>query len=309
MIPYSLLTITVLIALAGFLILRQAVEERPATGWHRLLLCVAIAIFLYLYGAWVFGSIFLKYIYAVCFVTLFTWGVGRRQYGLYKSTKAGKIVNIFFSLILFTLSILYFTGTTGKPYGIARLTLPFKYGLYFVLQGGKGLPTNIFHYGLNGAVYAMDIAKLNAYGNRASGISSSLLKDYEIFNDTVYSPCNGLIKESADNNLDNIPPSRKRGPTNINHVLIETDSMYVFMGHFKYQCVFVKEGQVVQTGQPLALAGNSGFSVEPHLHIQAHAKTNTGLSWYEEHPLWIEFDGKGYLLFETIAAANLRKMQ
>jgi len=69
----------------------------------------------------------------------------------------------------------------------------------------------------------------------------------------------------------------------------------------RYHKVFVKEGDKVITGQPLGLAGNSGFSLEPHLHIQVHARTNTGLPWYKEKPLLIEFDKKSYLLFDVIS--------
>jgi murein DD-endopeptidase MepM/ murein hydrolase activator NlpD len=76
------------------------------------------------------------------------------------------------------------------------------------------------------------------------------------------------------------------------------------MGHLKQNAVFVKEGDKVVTGQPLGCAGNSGFSIEPHLHMQAHEKTNNGMPWYRERPLLMEFDGKSYLLFEIIRAGK-----
>ena len=123
----------------------------------------------------------------------------------------------------------------------------------------------------------MDIVKLNNAGNRANSVFSTRLDDYAIFQDTIYSPCTGIVKHVATNNPDNIPPIRKRGPTNTNHVLLETNDMYVFMGHFSFGKVFVKEGEKVEAGQPLGLAGNSGFSIEPHLHIQAHENTHRGL--------------------------------
>jgi hypothetical protein len=184
------------------------------------------------------------------------------------------------------------------------LSLPFKHGKYLVFQGGKGLPTNVFHYKLRGAVYAMDLVKLNKWGNRANSIFSTRLEDYVTFNDTVYSPCAGIVLKTQDDNEDNIPPVRKRGPSNTNQALIEADSFYVFMAHFRQGHVFVKEGDQVQAGQPIALAGNSGFSLEPHLHIQVHAKTDKAIPWYKEKPLLIEFDGKSYLLFEEIDAGG-----
>jgi hypothetical protein len=217
-----------------------------------------------------------------------------------KMTTAKTIMNTSLAAILGTLIILYFTGTAGKPYGVANLALPFKTGTYFVFQGGEGLPTNIFHYGGRRTLYAMDIIKLNSAGARAKHIFSTRLEDYEIFNDTIYSPCTGIVLKTESANPDNIPPNRKRGPKNLNHVLIETSSLYVFLGHLKQNSVFVKTGDSVIIGQPLGLAGNSGSSLEPHLHIQAHAKTNPGIPWYKEPQLLIKFNGKSYLLFEEI---------
>lgn len=74
-----------------------------------------------------------------------------------------------------------------------------------MLQGGKGLPSNMFHITYRGAVYAIDIVKLNKYGNRASSVFSRNLTDYEIYADTIYSPCDGRILSTHDDNPDNIP--------------------------------------------------------------------------------------------------------
>ena len=296
MIPYSLLAVTLILAIISMVVLWRT----PI--WHRLLLALSLAAFDYLFGAWLFISIYLKYVFAAAFLLLLLIRIISAKSPSEKKPNSGKLIlNLILSVILITLNILFFTGTTGKPFGIARLHLPFRSGRFIVFQGGKGLPTNVFHYGLRGAVYAMDLAKLNKYGNRANHIFSTRLDDYEIFSDTILSPCNGIIAHTTDINPDNIPPSRKRGPTNTNQVLIATDSMYVFLAHMRYHKVFVKQGDTVITGQPLGLVGNSGFSLEPHLHIQVHARTNTGLPWYKEKPLLIEFDDKSYLLFDVIS--------
>jgi hypothetical protein len=196
--------------------------------------------------------------------------------------------------------MLYYTGTLGRTYRAASLSLPFSTGRYYVFQGGRGLPTNVFHYSIRGTILAMDLVKLNTFGNRSSAIFSHTLSDYCIFADTVYSPCAGTVLNVADINPDNIPPSRRRGPANTNHVLLANDSLYVFMAHFKYHAVFVKAGDKVVAGQPLALAGNSGFSLEPHLHIQAHLNTHRGFPWYREPPMRMLFHGREYLLNDII---------
>jgi len=303
MIPYTLLAVTLMVALVSMVFLYRAILGSIPSRWHRLLLSASMAVFVYLFGAWVFLSIYLKYIFAAVYLSigLVVFVTGKTT-GNSNTCRSRMWPNLVFAGIFSSLSVLYFTGTTGAPYGIAHLRLPLKNGRFIIFQGGKGLPTNIFHYGLRGAVYAVDLVRLNSWGNRANSIFSTRLEDYAIFNDTVYAPCSGIILHTTDINPDNIPPARKRGPTNTNHVLIETDSFYVFMGHLKYHEVFVRTGDLVGAGQPLGLAGNSGFSLEPHLHIQVHARTGTGLPWYKERPLWIEFNGKSYLLFDVIDA-------
>ena len=301
MIVYCLLGITLLLAFVSLLAVVRAGRLSLGHSWHYLLVAVSLAGFIYLYGTWVFISVYCKYVFAVCFLVAAVIGLLRKKKGSAMTVKKRTVgLNMALASILVGLVILYFTGTAGKPYGVINLALPFKTGTYFVFQGGEGLPTNIFHYGGRHTLYAMDIIKLNRAGNRAKHIFSSKLGDYEIFGDTIYSPCNAVVLKTEHGNPDNIPPSRKRGPTNLNHVLLETGSAYIFLGHLEKGAVFVKEGDVVAIGQPLGLAGNSGASLEPHLHIQAHAKTSKDVPWYEQPQLLIKFNGKSYLLFDEI---------
>ena len=299
MIVYTLLTITLLIAAVSLLIARRCGR---AYSHHRLLLAVSAAAFIYLFGTWVFLSVYVKYVFAISFICTLLYALLWCPRSPAKPSPLKTFSNLFFSGVLLALCMLYFTGTTKRPYHMVPLALPLKHGNYFVFQGGKGLPTNLFHYGLRNAIYAMDIVKLNSYGNRANSICSTRLQDYEIYNDTIYSPCNGRIAHTATNNPDNIPPSMERGPTNVNQVLIATNTFYVFMAHLRPGCVFVHQGDSVVTGQALGCCGNSGFSLEPHLHIQAQMNTHTGLPWFKEKPLLIAFDGKAYNLFEEIRA-------
>lgn len=298
MIVYSMLLVTLLTAFASLRTVWRASARYLGDSWPALLLGLATGWFVYLYGTWVYLSVYLKYAFAaLIFITLFIGLIRNRQN--YRKPGSGKVAaNIFGASLLSLLCVLYYTGINGKPRTVA-LQFPLKTGKYFILQGGKGLPANLFHYSYRGAIYAIDIARLDERGNRAKKIFSDRLEDYHIFNDTVYSPCAGRIINVRNDNPDNIPPHRKRGPHNLNAVLIEADSFYVFMGHFRQGSVIVTEGQNVQAGQPIAQVGNSGMSLEPHLHIQAHTKKN-GESWYRGDPLYIEFDGKTYLLFETI---------
>ncbi len=296
MLVYFLLLTSLLIVFAAIKLVYIAAKHSAGKGWHLWLLSLALLSFAYLYGTWVYLSVYVKYVLPMIYLVAAFCG----RHSSSHPPKIGKrLPNVVLSSVLFTLCVLYFSGTTRVAKAV-ELQFPLKRGEYFVFQGGKGLPTNLFHYSYRGAVYAIDLVRLNKYGNRASKIFSKVLEDYYIFNDTVYSPCNGLIETMHDNNPDNIPPNRERGPTNTNMLVIDAGAYFVFMGHLKYKGVFVNEGDRVTVGQPIALVGNSGFSIEPHLHIQAHAKPETGNGWYKGEPLLIQFDGRSYLLFERI---------
>ncbi|WP_423737919.1 peptidoglycan DD-metalloendopeptidase family protein [Chitinophaga caseinilytica] len=295
MIPYLLLFFTIGLALLSMLMMRRGTRRPFPDALYTILFSLSLAAFVYLYGTWVYGSIYLKYIFGGLYVCVAGWSLFRRN-----PVKPAR--SPFFRLTMFivlTLAvILYFTGTTGTPRTV-ELDFPLQKGRYFVLQGGKGLPSNLFHFSLRGAIYAMDIVRLNSWGNRASKVFSKNLEDYAIFGDTVYAPCSGRVIRANGDDPDNIPPNMKRGPKNTNMVLIDAGGYYVFMGHLRQGSVMVKEGDEVKTGEPLGCVGNSGFSTEPHLHIQVHRKEE-GKPWYASEPLYIHFNGHGYLLNEMI---------
>lgn len=295
---YALLLLTFGLALLSLFLLYRSGGRSFGKSWPVVLLALSLGVFIYLYGTWIYLTIHAKYGFGVCFLVCLLVGIFRKKHTVTGLPAWRIVVNLFFSALLITLSVLYFTGTTGKAKYI-ELAFPLRTGRYFVLQGGKGLPTNLFHYSLRGAIYAIDIVKLKPGGGRANAVFSRRLEDYEIFGDTLYSPCNGIVKRAYSDNPDNIPPDMSRGPNNTNQVLIETDTSYVFLAHLKKGSVIVQEGQEVKQGQPLGCVGNSGFSSEPHLHIQAHTKV-PGIPWYQSPPLYIRFNGRGYRLYEVI---------
>jgi Peptidase family M23 len=297
MLVYTALSVTLLIALLDLYLLWRA---GGSVNWSLWLLVISMGVFIYLYGAWVFLSVYVRYFFVVVFLVMFVAAIAIKNATPAVTIAPGRIIlNLLFSAVFILLNILYFTGTTGTAKTV-NVAYPFGHGKYLVLQGGKGLPTNPFHYYLRSAIYAMDIVKLNRWGNRANAVFSQKLSDYQIFGDTLYSPCDGKVVRAVDTHPDNIPPNVVKGVGNLNMVLLETDSCYVFLGHLKQGSLVVHSGQIVHIGEPLGCAGNSGFSIEPHLHIQAHENTHTGLPWYREKPVFIRFNGTGYFLFQVI---------
>ncbi|WP_295117344.1 M23 family metallopeptidase [uncultured Chitinophaga sp.] len=303
MINYVLLSITIILALYSLRLVYTASRKPLPDAGFQAALSLALGLFIYLYGTWVYLSIYIRYGFGILYLLLALYALLRRR----KDQPSGKnlatwrkVSLSFFTVLMLVLNTLYFTGTTGTP-DTVNIAFPFKTGRYFVLQGGKGLPSNFFHFSIRGAIYAMDIVQLTKYGGRASSVFSHNLSDYAIFGDTVYAPCSGRVIRAETDNPDNIPPNMERGPKNTNMVVIETDTYTVFLAHLKKGSVMVKEGDVIGQGQPLGCAGNSGFSAEPHLHIQVHAREE-GKPWYRSKPLYILFNGRGYLFNEVINA-------
>jgi len=58
------------------------------------------------------------------------------------------------------------------------------------------------------------------------------------------------------------------GPFAGNHIIIETHGGFVFLAHLRKGSVSVREGDKVAAGQLVGRVGNSGHTLEPHLHFQ-----------------------------------------
>lgn len=53
-----------------------------------------------------------------------------------------------------------------------------------------------------------------------------------------------------------------------NHIMIRAGGIFVLLCHLKQGSSRVRKGDVVRVGQQLGEVGNSGSSIQPHLHIQ-----------------------------------------
>jgi hypothetical protein len=192
-----------------------------------------------------------------------------------------------------------------------NLAFPFKNGVYAVFEGGNGRASSLmnYHYGASmhkGARtnlsmrYAVDITKLTRWGNDSEGFLPLQKESYAVFNQVLYSPCDGKVSDVEDK-WPNETPWSGNPPYNVgNHVLITSADFGVLMGHIQKGSILVKVGDVVKKGQPVAQVGNSGWTSQPHLHIQA-MRVSSGSFWsWEGIPIF--FDGrnpvKNSLFFE-----------
>jgi hypothetical protein len=53
-----------------------------------------------------------------------------------------------------------------------------------------------------------------------------------------------------------------------NYVIIRAAGAYLFLAHMKFASLQVAAGDQVERGQLIGRVGNSGFTLEPHLHLQ-----------------------------------------
>lgn len=115
-------------------------------------------------------------------------------------------------------------------------------------------------------------------------ISFITVEDTFTWSMPIYSPASGEVIESYDGE-----PDRKRicflydlfrlllnkpkesggfGPFGGNHIMIQNGEFFILLCHLKEGSILVKKGDKVTEGQEIAAVGNSGSSIQPHLHIQ-----------------------------------------
>jgi hypothetical protein len=153
----------------------------------------------------------------------------------------------------------------GEP---VQLSPPLDGANFFVMGGGANWSVN-HHAFISHQRYALDIMRQDALGFRASVMFPSATSDFYAFGARIVAPCDGEVLATTDG-LPNRPlmdPDTEH-PFG-NHVVIFCQRQSVLLGHMQAGTVAVSAGDVVKAGQPLGLVGNSGSTLEPHLHIHA----------------------------------------
>jgi len=147
----------------------------------------------------------------------------------------------------------------------------------------------------------------------------------------VFSPVDGIVVESHDTEDDRIKISfvydlisllinKPRisegfGAFGGNHVMISAGRYFVLLCHLRKNSVKVKKGDTVKVGQQIAEVGNSGASIQPHLHLQImssdrifplfenllqfafiHGKVKQGSTWSSHRK--VELKNRTHYLFE-----------
>ena len=142
---------------------------------------------------------------------------------------------------------------------------------WFVYQGFEGSWT---HKGI--WKYAYDFVKKNARGLTYNN-EGKFLEDYLAFKKPVTSPIRGIVFYTADYFVDNpigvVDTLNNWG----NYVVIKDNRGYfVSLCHLAQGSIVVRPGDWVEIYQIIGLCGNSGYSPQPHIHMQYHLTSYLG---------------------------------
>jgi len=157
--------------------------------------------------------------------------------------------------------------------GQARtLFLPFS-GKWTVWQGFDGQWTHKGNWR-----YAYDFVITDDKGKTHSD-DGSKLEDFYCFNKPVLSPVRGRVVKIVDDLPDSKPGDADKTNNWGNAIVIQDlAGWYVEISHFAEKSMRVKVGDMVERGTVLGMCGNSGYSPQPHIHIQVQATENIGAS-------------------------------
>jgi murein DD-endopeptidase MepM/ murein hydrolase activator NlpD len=142
-----------------------------------------------------------------------------------------------------------------------KIHLPF-FGKWSVYQAFNGEWTHKGKW-----KYAYDfIIKKNGKSYKNEGL---FLEDYYAFGEDVISPINGYVVAKRDDLKDNAIGEVDRINNWGNYVIIKSDlGFFVEISHLMQYSIKVNVGDYVKVGDIIGKCGNSGYSPEPHIHIQ-----------------------------------------
>jgi murein DD-endopeptidase MepM/ murein hydrolase activator NlpD len=143
------------------------------------------------------------------------------------------------------------------------LQLPFQ-GAWLVQWGGRTMDENQ-HAASPDQRFADDFVLVkNGVTHAGAGTANS---DYFAFGQPVLAVGAGTVVVAFDSVEDNVPGTMNTAAELGNYVVIDHgNGEYSFLAHLQRGSVRVKAGDRVERGVVIAKCGNSGTSMEPHLH-------------------------------------------
>jgi len=246
--------------------------RRPVAGWVTTFIAAAGVVgFSVFVAPWGWFGLPVRYLLVVLFVAATVLSLRRPPAEeTRRDSPLAVIVKVLLGVLFGVVAIGVLKGHEMPP-GVVDLAFPLRGGAYIVVHGGSTSPANIHNFH-PAQKYALDIVKLNAAGMRARGFYPDALDRYAIFGVEVVSPCDGIVRRTVDGLPDQTPGTADAKNPAGNHVVIRCGDVDVVLAQLGRGSVAVRPAAAVRKGQLLGLAGNSGNTTEPHLHV--HAERN-----------------------------------
>lgn len=255
----------------------------------RIAAAVAFMAFVHLVARWDWLSLYLPWLW---WIALAAAGArsAMRVFGSARSSATNRVALWMVAIDpVIAIGLFVYAGLAFfHPAPATDLSFPLKGGAFAVGQGGNSAATN-YHNSNKSQRYALDIGAVDALGRRAEGVQPTDLAAYHIAGVPVLSPCEGDVVAAVDGIPDNAIGETNRNAPAGNHVVIACEGLEILLAHFRNGTVAPAVGASVAEGEQLGLAGNSGNSSEPHLHIHAVRAGTGGFAKGEPAPL--TFDG------------------
>ena len=240
-------------------------------------LAVAVCLFLFLWGQWpLVGSYYARYL-PIAVIAIVLLAAARTKWSelpLFHPSLPGKALSMLLLAMAILATYMVWSALAGRQYPepMVALEFPLKNGDYYVASGGATKVINNHMRSFpNPQEFALDINKLGQFGGASRNILAIDNQGHHIFGEIVFAPCAGIvisaINDVEDNAGTSLNVSAEDGSGN--HLSIDCDGTIVSLLHLQSGSLVVATGDSVVAGQELAQVGNSGFSQEPHLHLQA----------------------------------------
>lgn len=194
-----------------------------------------------------------------------------------------------------------FAAREIPPGQAINLASPLGAGIYLVANGGAAASVNAHAIFLDQSVerrrpywgtgHGVDLIAIDHWGLRVDGVMPSDPTRYDIFGREVIAPCGGSVIAAVDGLPDMQVPKTDAAHLAGNHVILHCGDVHILLGHLHKGSVRVAQGQKLQTGEIIALAGNTGNSSEPHLHIHAQLP-GTAATPFSGAPIPIRINGR-----------------
>ena len=157
-----------------------------------------------------------------------------------------------------------------------EISFPFRQGNFLITDGGNSKISRMMNYHFYSSIhkrnktnysmlFATDIVMIDNSGRLFLPPQN---EDYPVYGKKVFSPMSRVIFKIENSVMDNIPYSGNYPYSTGNTIVIRKENRFMLLGHLHMGSIRVKVGDLVSENEWVAMAGNSGYSERPHIHMQ-----------------------------------------